>query len=95
MQKRQGSIPEMAGQAPDGKHWQVQTGGIVLGQKTRIKLLQGSVKATLVGLLMNGLRSIKRALLPSNDSALSRTISRSNWRRQRLLILCYHGIAMG
>ncbi len=44
---------------------------------------------------MTTLRTIKRALLPSNDSALSRTISRSNWRRQRLLILCYHGIAMG
>ncbi len=44
---------------------------------------------------MTPLRTIKRALLPSNDSALARTISRSNWRRQRLLILCYHGIAMG
>jgi peptidoglycan/xylan/chitin deacetylase (PgdA/CDA1 family) len=44
---------------------------------------------------MSGLRIIKRALLPSNGSALSRIISRSNWRRQRLLILCYHGIAMG
>jgi peptidoglycan/xylan/chitin deacetylase (PgdA/CDA1 family) len=44
---------------------------------------------------MTALRTIKRALLPSNDSALARTISRSNWRRQRLLILCYHGIAMG
>ncbi len=44
---------------------------------------------------MNSLRTIKRALLPSNDSALSRTISRSKWRQQRLLILCYHGIAMG
>lgn len=44
---------------------------------------------------MTILRSIKRALLPGNDSALSRTIARSNWRRQRLLILCYHGIAMG
>jgi len=44
---------------------------------------------------MIALRTIKRALLPSNNSALSRTIARSNWRRQRLLILCYHGIAMG
>jgi len=44
---------------------------------------------------MTALRSIKLALLPGQDSALSRTIARSNWRRQRLLILCYHGIAMG
>jgi len=44
---------------------------------------------------MTVLRTIKRALLPSTGSALSRTIARSNWRRQRLLILCYHGIAMG
>ncbi len=44
---------------------------------------------------MTGLRSIKRALLPGNNSTIARTISRSNWRRQRLLILCYHGIAMG
>jgi peptidoglycan/xylan/chitin deacetylase (PgdA/CDA1 family) len=44
---------------------------------------------------MPGLRTIKRALLPRNGSALSRAISRSKWRQQRLLILCYHGIAMG
>jgi peptidoglycan/xylan/chitin deacetylase (PgdA/CDA1 family) len=44
---------------------------------------------------MTGLRTIKRALLPGSDSAIARTISRSNWRRQRLLILSYHGIAMG
>jgi len=44
---------------------------------------------------MTALRSIKLALLPSNDSALSRVIARSDWRRQRLLILCYHGITMG
>jgi len=44
---------------------------------------------------MTALRTIKRALLPANNSLLSRTIARSNWRRQRLLILCYHGIAMG
>jgi len=44
---------------------------------------------------MTSLRTIKRALLPGNGSALSRTIARSNWRRQRLLILCYHGVAMG
>ncbi len=44
---------------------------------------------------MGTLRTIKRALLPGNNSAIARAISRSNWRRQRLLILCYHGIAMG
>jgi len=43
---------------------------------------------------MSTLRTIKRALLPGNNSAIARTISRSNWRRHRLLILCYHGIAM-
>lgn len=43
---------------------------------------------------MPTLRTLKRALLPSNGSVLSRTIARSNWRRQRLLVLCYHGIAM-
>ena len=44
---------------------------------------------------MNGLRTIKHALLPGRASALSRAISRSNWRRQRLLILCYHGVTTG
>jgi peptidoglycan/xylan/chitin deacetylase (PgdA/CDA1 family) len=44
---------------------------------------------------MNGLRRIKRALLATNGLGLARVIARSNWRRQRLLILCYHGIAMG
>jgi len=44
---------------------------------------------------MSSLRTIKRALLPGNGSGLSRAIARSNWRNQRLLILCYHGIAMG
>ncbi len=44
---------------------------------------------------MNGLRTIKHALLPGKSSALSRAISRSNWRQQRLLILCYHGVAAG
>lgn len=44
---------------------------------------------------MSGLRTIKRALLPSNGSALARAISHSKWRRQRLLILCYHGISAG
>jgi len=44
---------------------------------------------------MNALRTIKHALLPGRASALSRAISRSNWRQQRLLILCYHGVATG
>ncbi|MFZ0313272.1 MAG: polysaccharide deacetylase family protein [Candidatus Korobacteraceae bacterium] len=44
---------------------------------------------------MNGLRRIKRALLATNGLGLAGVIARSNWRRQRLLILCYHGISMG
>ena len=44
---------------------------------------------------MSGLRRIKRALLASNGLGLAPVISRSNWRRQRLLILCYHGISEG
>jgi peptidoglycan/xylan/chitin deacetylase (PgdA/CDA1 family) len=44
---------------------------------------------------MNGLRRIKRALLATNGLGLTRVIARSKWRRQRLLILCYHGISMG
>lgn len=44
---------------------------------------------------MNALRQFKRALLASNGLGLAPVIARSNWRRQRLLILCYHGIAMG
>jgi peptidoglycan/xylan/chitin deacetylase (PgdA/CDA1 family) len=44
---------------------------------------------------MNGLRQIKRALLATNGLGLAPVIARSNWRRQRLLILCYHGISMG
>jgi len=43
---------------------------------------------------MNGLRQIKRAVLATNGLGLATIISRSNWRRQRLLILCYHGVAM-
>jgi peptidoglycan/xylan/chitin deacetylase (PgdA/CDA1 family) len=41
------------------------------------------------------LRDIKRALLPRRDAALSRMVAGSSWRQKRLLILCYHGIAMG
>ena len=44
---------------------------------------------------MNGLRRIKRALLATNGLGLARVVAGSNWRRQRLLILCYHGVAMG
>ncbi|HLI63944.1 MAG TPA: polysaccharide deacetylase family protein [Terriglobales bacterium] len=42
---------------------------------------------------MNPLRKIKRALLATNALGLGHLVSRSNWRRQRLLILCYHGIS--
>jgi peptidoglycan/xylan/chitin deacetylase (PgdA/CDA1 family) len=44
---------------------------------------------------MNPLRRIKRALLATNGLGLAQVIARSTWRRQRLLILCYHGISMG
>jgi peptidoglycan/xylan/chitin deacetylase (PgdA/CDA1 family) len=44
---------------------------------------------------MNVLRTIKRSLLTTKGLGLSSIIARSEWRRQRLLILCYHGIAMG
>jgi peptidoglycan/xylan/chitin deacetylase (PgdA/CDA1 family) len=44
---------------------------------------------------MNGLRQIKRALLATNGLGLAPVIARSSWRRQRLLILCYHGVSMG
>lgn len=44
---------------------------------------------------MGGLRQIKRALVASHGLGLAHIISRSNWRRQRLLILCYHGISQG
>ncbi len=44
---------------------------------------------------MNPLRRIKRALLATNGLGLAQVIARSNWRRQRLLILCYHGISIG
>lgn len=44
---------------------------------------------------MNGLRQIKRTILATNGLGLASVISRSSWRQQRLLILCYHGISEG
>jgi peptidoglycan/xylan/chitin deacetylase (PgdA/CDA1 family) len=44
---------------------------------------------------MSALRQIKQAVLSTNGLGLAPVIARSNWRRQRLLILCYHGIAEG
>jgi len=44
---------------------------------------------------MSALRQIKRAVLSSNGFGLAPILSRSSWRQQRLLILCYHGIATG
>lgn len=44
---------------------------------------------------MSALRQIKRAVLRTRGLGLAPIIARSNWRQQRLLILCYHGIAEG
>src|SRR5215469_16709483 len=44
---------------------------------------------------MGGLRQVKSALVASHGLGLAHVISRSNWRRPRLLILCYHGISEG
>src|ERR1700743_3228483 len=44
---------------------------------------------------MNMLRKIKRGLLASQGMGLGHVVARSSWRQQRLLILCYHGVAMG
>jgi peptidoglycan/xylan/chitin deacetylase (PgdA/CDA1 family) len=44
---------------------------------------------------MGALRQIKQAVLATNGFGLAPIVSRSNWRQQRLLILCYHGIAEG
>jgi peptidoglycan/xylan/chitin deacetylase (PgdA/CDA1 family) len=44
---------------------------------------------------MSALRQIKRAVLSTGGLGLAPVIARSNWRQQRLLILCYHGIAEG
>ena len=44
---------------------------------------------------MSALRQIKRAVLSTKGLGLAPLIARSSWRQQRLLILCYHGIAEG
>ncbi len=44
---------------------------------------------------MSALRQIKQAVLNTNGLGLAPIIARSNWRQQRLMILCYHGIAAG
>jgi peptidoglycan/xylan/chitin deacetylase (PgdA/CDA1 family) len=44
---------------------------------------------------MNLSRSAKTSLLRTRGLGLSAVIARSPWRSRHLLILCYHGIAMG
>jgi peptidoglycan/xylan/chitin deacetylase (PgdA/CDA1 family) len=44
---------------------------------------------------MNPLKGIKKTILERKGFGLFTVFARSNWRRQRLLILCYHGVAMG
>jgi len=44
---------------------------------------------------MNILRDVKRSILARKGFGLFTVLARSNWRRQRLVILCYHGVAMG
>jgi peptidoglycan/xylan/chitin deacetylase (PgdA/CDA1 family) len=44
---------------------------------------------------MNLLKGVKRSVLAKKGFGLFKVFARSNWRRQRLLILCYHGVAMG
>ena len=44
---------------------------------------------------MSLLKDIKRSILARRGLGLFTVFARSNWRRQRLLILCYHGVAMG
>ena len=44
---------------------------------------------------MNVLKTGKESLLATKGLGLSWVVRNSEWRRQRLLILCYHGIAMG
>lgn len=40
-------------------------------------------------------KTAKRAILATNGFGMGLALARSNWRQNRLLILCYHGIAMG
>ena len=40
-------------------------------------------------------KSLKRAILATNGLGMGGAVARSGWRQNRLLILCYHGIAMG
>jgi peptidoglycan/xylan/chitin deacetylase (PgdA/CDA1 family) len=40
-------------------------------------------------------RRVKRAILATNGLGMGVAVARSSWRQNRLLILCYHGIAMG
>jgi peptidoglycan/xylan/chitin deacetylase (PgdA/CDA1 family) len=40
-------------------------------------------------------KTAKRAILATNGLGMGAAVARSSWRQNRLLILCYHGIAMG
>jgi peptidoglycan/xylan/chitin deacetylase (PgdA/CDA1 family) len=40
-------------------------------------------------------KRVKRAILATNGLGMGIAVARSRWRQNRLLILCYHGIAMG
>ncbi len=40
-------------------------------------------------------KRVKRAILATNGLGMGVALARSSWRQNRLLILCYHGIAMG
>lgn len=40
-------------------------------------------------------KRVKRAILATNGLGMGIAVGRSSWRQNRLLILCYHGVAMG